>query len=166
MNDKPETSKMYFRSLTILNRALIIGQILFLCSVFAMRYFEIYKIDEDPFMTNILLIVSFSMLIFTFIFNRFVISKKIDDIMPAQPLKEKLHHYRALLINKWAKIEGFGFLGIIAFLVTNEVAFLCFSLISLMWLFLDGPSKNKALAALPLSTQESSLLRNPDGIIG
>lgn len=165
MNDNPNTSKIYFRTLSILNRALIMGQIIFLCTVIAIRYFEIHQSDEDPFLTNVLLIVSFSMLIFTFIFNRFVLSKKLDAILPAQPLKEKLHYYRAISINKWAKIEGFGFLGIIAFLVTNEVVFLGFSLISLVWLFIDGPSKNKALAALPLSTQESSLLRNPDGII-
>jgi hypothetical protein len=116
-------------------------------------------------MTKVLLMVSFSMFIFTIIFNTVIISKKMNDIMPEQPLKEKLQHYRAILINKWAKIEGLGFLGIIAFLVTNEIVFLSFSLISLAWLFLVGPSKNKALAALPLTTQESSLLRNPDGII-
>ena len=158
------TSKQYFKTLTILFYALIIGQIIMIGIAFLSPFFLEKTIVTAKLQMYIILLVSF-ICIFGFSSVRAVFKNKLKQLSQKKDLVEKMQKYQNLTIAKYATLEGCSFCAAIATFLTGDTILLTFSLLMLMLIFVDKPSCYKAMKDLNLSSEDARKIQNPEEII-
>ena len=158
------TSKQYFRTLTIIFYALIVGQIMMIAVAFISPYLYEKIITDTKEQMYITLGVSF-ICVFGFSVGRAIFKNKLKRLSQQEDLAEKMHKYMSLNITKYAIFEGCSFCAAIAALLTGETILLTFSILMLMLVFIDRPSNYKAIKDLQLSAEEGQKIQNPGEVI-
>ena len=161
---QPITSKQYFRTLTIIFYALIVGQIMMIAVAFISPYLYEKIITDTKEQMYITLGVSF-ISVFGFSVSRAIFKNKLKRLSQQGDLAEKMHKYMSLNIAKYAIFEGCSFCAAIAALLTGETILLTFSILMLMLVFVDRPSNYKAIKDLQLSAEEAQKIQNSGEII-
>jgi len=161
---QPITSKQYFRTLTIIFYALIVGQIMMIAVAFFSPYFMGEVIANAKEQMYITLGVSF-ICVLGFSVSRAIFKNKLKRLSQQENLAEKMHKYLSLNITKYAIFEGCSFCAAIATLLTGETILLTFSILMLMLVFVDRPSNYKAIKDLQLSREDAQKIQNPEEII-
>lgn len=158
------TVKEYFKSLKIIFFALIAVQILFtLVSLYIVRS-NGPLVQDDTLSRKLMPVVAVLVLVGIYIGN-FIVRKRQKSPWVDQPISEKLAKYRALLITKFALIEGPSFISIVAFLLTGSYSFLLFTLLILVIFFTHLPTPDKLIYDLKFNREEQEKVKNPDSVI-
>ena len=158
------TSKQYFQTLTILFYALIIGQVIFMIITFFSPYFFEKLILSDKEQMYLALGVSF-LCVLGFSISRAIFKNGLKRLSQKGNLIEKMYKYRNLNIAKYAISEGCSMCAIIAAFLTGNTIFLTFSILLILLIFVDKPSKEKAIKELYLSGEDAQKIQNPLEII-
>jgi len=91
--------------------------------------------------------------------GRFLFQNNLKNIHEKPTLKEKLGSYQSAILIRTAMIEGPGFLGIVAFMITGNQLFLIISAVLLVYLFLLRPTTSTIIEDLNLKTEEEREFR-------
>ena len=163
METTKQTSKEYFRTLSILHIALILGQVFFaLITVFLI----INKIMIGQ--RDLSVILAYITPIFTLIslfFSNYFYKKKLKPLQESNDLKYKMTNYRGVLVIRYALIEGPSFFSIVVTLLTSNLVFLVLPVLLIIWMIYLKPSKYRVLTDLELDENEIEIINNPDEII-
>ncbi|WP_207421893.1 hypothetical protein [Desertivirga brevis] len=159
MSESQLTSKQYFRQLTIIHSALIIGQLLFLAVSLKVVSDGEVEGNDDVFK-----LIAPSLLaggaIIGFFLRRSILAKA-----QKKELRDKLGDFRTATIVQCALLEGPSLFSIVCFLLTGNLLFLALVVISLALQFFARPTREKVMTDFVLSDGEISLLYDPEAMV-
>ncbi len=167
MRTQSQTSKEYFTVLTILHAAMLIGQLFFMSVVYFLVSSDegIISNPDDENFTFILQVIATVLVIGGMAVSQLLGKSRLKIIRNRKSLSEKLKDYRAILILKYALLEGPALTTLVFFLLTGKMYFLLLVLPLILVFFLERPSKYKVVSDLALKKDERLLLDNPDAIV-
>jgi hypothetical protein len=158
------TSQSYFRALTILHAALMVGQIM-IAGVF---YFV--KLNE-PSVAGVAapgqfwVYIAGGVTILGVLASTSLFSAKLSQVRGLPTLSQKLTDYRKALILRYTLLEGPALVALLGYFITHNVLLLIFPGLLLLLLLQYRPTREKAIMDLELSTSEQALVNNPDAIV-
>lgn len=163
MEQITQTSKTFFRTLTIIHIALLFGQLVFLSVALFL------KLSSDTIITNGFSF-PFSVVVPLLVIGCLVASKVVYAITTKQAqskdgITDKMQIFYVATIIKLALLEGPSLFTIVVFLLTGEVYFLIFTLILVLTFIFSKPNREKAIADLKLNFEETALIKNDDFVI-
>lgn len=158
------TTKEYFRTLSILHVALILGQVLFAgIIVLLIKSGSGLKSSND--LTEILLYLVSITGVFGFLGSIYLYKYKINRLRNKGDLKVKMNGYRNAMIFRWALMEIPSIISIIAVMLTENYMFFLFTVFVIALVAYWRPSKETIIADLELDYKEITVLENPKAII-
>jgi len=163
MERKEQTSNEYFKLLTGIHVALLLGQLLFLVVCFVLIDNEELYFDFNVANIHILLV---PFLMFSGIVASHFLGKQKDKTSSAKSnLHEKLFSYRTSLIVKLALVEGPNLFAIVAFLISDNFLFAVYAGIGIIYFFSMRPTKMKTIKELELNKLEQEKINEPSIIV-
>jgi uncharacterized membrane protein YsdA (DUF1294 family) len=142
------------RSLNILHKALLMGQVFFA----AVCVFIIYTKAAEPALKELEKVLQVVALVMTtggIFAGMAVFKKKLLQIREMQADAEaKFSLYRSALILQWALLEGPSIFCIICFFITGNYAFIALAIVIMFVFVMTTPSKNKVLTQLQITEAE------------
>ncbi len=159
-----QTSKEYFRSLTMVHLALLIGISFFTAIVYFLKYIGGLNAEDGSDLMVFQYLVPGILaccIIASYIFQK----NKVKQLKQKSNLLEKLGDYRSAFIFKFALLEGPAFFAITVFLLTANDIYLIYILPIIVIFIIQRPTKDKIVMELELSKEERGLVDNPDAIV-
>lgn len=162
METKPQTSKQYFTTLSIIHFALVAGQVLFMGVLLYMQSNGGTEVESGAD-TSFMLIATLAMA--GILVGMFITRNRLASIEQGSELKDKLAQYSTTLIIKYALLEGPSLVALVFFLQSGNYYLLGISAFLIIFLIINRPTKEKALSDLPLSHKERTLIEDSNAII-
>lgn len=160
-----QTSKEYFRALTIVHIALVLGAIFFGIIITALTFQNITSNEQDEIYNKVLLYVVSAFYAIGLIANPYIFRSKLAGINNNEDLGYKISIYRGALITRYALLEGLTYFALVATFLTNQFSFLGYAGLSVLMLIYWRPSKENLISDLELNSDEIDIINNPDAII-
>jgi len=150
MKTKPQTSKEYFRALSIIYYTMIAGLIFFVLISFFVVYSGIVK-EQDKYLIDIFSIIIPAFVLGGIMSSNILFRNKLNKSKSKPLLIEKMNDYRSALLIRYALLEGPCFLSIIAYFLFGFNLFLFLAVIIILVFSFYKPSLNKAVIELELN---------------
>lgn len=159
-----QTSQQYFKGLYILHIAFIIG--LFVFSIIAAFLVITGAMGQDKNNMNSILQFLVPVLVIGGIIGGLGFYRSRLNVIKQTPeLKDKLGNYRGAMILRVAMMEFPALFSIIAFLLTGNYLFLGLAGLVIIIFLMLIPLKERVSNDLELSTQERSIISDPNAIV-
>jgi hypothetical protein len=133
--------------LKIIHFALLSGQIIFSGVVFFLHANNMFPVEFDE-LSNILLIVVPVFSIAAIAGSTVITKIRLKQVSEMNFLKEKLNHYIATLIVKYAIIEAVSVFASVCYLLTAHTVFLLYIFLLILYFIINRPTRQKALTDL------------------
>jgi len=160
----PNTSGQYVSALTILCFALIAGIVIF--SGITLFIFLVQKINHPvPQLAKIFSIISASITMICLYAGMTLFKNKKLAAKEMGTLGEKLNAYRAAVILFYALLEGPALFSVIAFFLTGELRVFVAVAASLIVMLQFVPNRQRIIKDLELSSGETDVIKDPNGLI-
>jgi hypothetical protein len=163
LNMPAQTTRQYFRALTILHYALITGVVLFALIAFALQSLNVFGENEE--IRNMFLYIVPLVALGGVIGGGMIYKKQVNGIKNKTGLTEKLEAYRGIFIMRDALLEGPAIFAIIAYLLTGELLFLALTGSLIAIFILVRPAKQKLIRDLEMSSDEMEIINDNETII-
>lgn len=166
MNPKFEeqTSTAYFRALSIIHIALIIGLLLFLTTNFVIHLNDEFAVKDKTMDTFLIYMTPGIAIVASYLsFSRY--KKSMANLSNVSDLKVKLGQYKLHYIAHLALLIGAGLFANIAYMISGTIWILGIGLIMAVVLWLVRPTKEKIAMDLALTHQEKMLLNDPNAVV-
>lgn len=164
MTNNTQTSKEYFKSLKVVHIGIIIIKLIIIISFILINiFYKSHTIDTELsklFIYIIPVFLGFGLFASSIDFNR-----KIAKIKTNQFLISKMTDYRSALFTRYAILEGTSMISIIAFSKSGNYIYIGICSILFLIIFINKPTKEKAVIDLELTSEEEKTIYNPDSII-
>lgn len=143
--NKIQTPKSFMQTMTVLHAVLTMGVFIILVVVYSRSESLIFGFkDPDDIYKIIIPLVA----MIGYFGGNLIFKKQLDAIDPKASLKLKLTRYLSASIIKYAFIEGAAIISVIAFSWTNNVFYLVISVLLLLYLWSQRPTKKKVISDL------------------
>jgi hypothetical protein len=140
--------------LTLLHKALLMGQILFAAVCFYLVYTNT-MLSAAKELEKFLQVAALILVAAGTYAGMAIFKKKLQQIRDIQTdAKEKFAIYRSACIIQWALLEGPSLFCIICFFLTGNYAFLALAIVVMFLFVMMAPSKTKILLQLQISEAE------------
>lgn len=159
-----QTSKEYFKTLSILHLALTFSPLPLTAIVLYLRCSNSSPFQISGLDTVFLVLV----LMFTFfgVLSSYLIYRyKLRRLKEENNLKLKMASYRGVFILRCALLESPALFAVIAVLITSNPIFFVITGMMVIFMFLFRPRKDGVIVDLELSQEEIMIIENPDAII-
>ncbi|WP_417611815.1 hypothetical protein [Owenweeksia hongkongensis] len=160
MQTKGQTSKEYFKALSIIHAVLLVGQLLFMGALLLSN-----DNQETENSGNLFLFIAPALALGGVLGGIFLERTRINSIKKKKDLKEKVSSYQTTLIMKFALLEGPSLFALVCYSLTVDYTFLTLSGLLILILLANRPSRDKMIKDLELNREERSLIENPQAII-
>lgn len=149
-----KSNQSTLKSLSILHKALLFGQIMFV----AIAMFLKYSGNFPSLLSHLDQILQLSALILSaasLFIGSSLFKKKVQQLRDsAEDIKNKATAYRSVCITQWALIEVPSLFSISCFILVGNYAFLALAGALILWFALTAPSKMKIMLLLRLNEGE------------
>lgn len=147
-----------FKTLNILHKAMLAGQVLFAVGCIYVLYTKtIVPSSQD--LDKILQVVAIVFSAAGFFAGNFLFKRRLSQAREASAgLKEKFAIYRSACIMQWALLEAPVLFSVICFLLTGNYAFIALAAALILLFTILGPSKIKIAFQLGVSEDEIAAL--------
>jgi hypothetical protein len=162
-NQLSQTSKKFFRTLSIIHIAMLAGQIVFLAVILNLNMTS-GNVSTEGLSFPFSLVVPI-LTVACIIASNLIYRNRIKQSGTENEITSKMQYYYLGTIIKLALLEGPSLFSIIVFLMTGELYFLIFTLILIMTFIVSRPSRQKAINDLKLNITEAELVKNDNSII-
>jgi hypothetical protein len=152
-NNKLDSSDL--KSINILHKAFLIGQLLFIGIAFYLVYFKLFQATEHQ-LEKPLQFIAIILSIGGFFAGSQIFKKRLADSRQQNNVKEKFELYRGACIIQWALLEGPCLFNIISFMMTGDYTFLYLAGALILTFVRLSPSKIKLVDDLQLSDEEAT----------
>ncbi len=147
-------SKNIFKTIQIIYTALLFGVLLFTILGYTLSGNPTFNLDSDiTFMIAIPVVA-----VAAYMLGNLVFSSLVNKTHRNSTLATKLTRYQSAILVRVACLEAPAFIAIAATFITNNATFLLISVIMLVLMYLQFPSKEKFKAAFDLGMKEKSEL--------
>jgi len=164
METTKQTSKVYFKALTIIHLALTLS----LVFVGLIGSFLIFSGKMSNNMTDLNEVLLYIIPVFSlgglFVSN-WIYKNKLSELKEKKDLIVKMANYRDILIVRYALMEGPTFFAFVAIMLTGNLVYLAYLILMILFMIYWRPTKNSVIADLELNLNESTIVLNPDSII-
>ena len=145
-----------FKSLNILHKTLLTGQIIFMAVVVVAAYSKMQLPVVSEEMGRILQVIVLLLAAGGFFAGSALFKKQLLKIREMQiaTVKEKFTVYRSACILQWALLEGPCLFSIICFFLTGNYAFIALTTVLILLFTMLGPAKLKIALQLGISEEE------------
>lgn len=162
MRTQAQSSKEYFKNMSILYNMLLITQIAF----FTAAYFLTEKPENPDVDFKLFLKFLIPTLVLAAIFGSSIYFKKqLIKIKQNKQLKDKLTGYITALVVKYAMLEVPAITAIVAYFVSADLLFLGLAGIMIIIFLLHKPSQSKTISELSLSPEEKQKVLDPEAMV-
>ena len=161
MDNSKQTSGEHLRSLIIVFYGLLIGQVFFgLISFFLVstNHFNLEGADLRHvfiYLVPVFVLAGFS-------FSHLIFKNRLKAIDSKSSLLMKLTAYRAVLIIRYALLEGPTLFAIVVYLVTGDILFILLAALMVVYFITLRPTKEKVIRDLDLNPDEEQILNDPN----
>ncbi|UII80710.1 hypothetical protein [Flagellimonas sp. CMM7] len=153
------TPNGFIKTLSILHMGLISGPILF----GAIIYFQTQNTSFNFSNTSDIYLMVVPIVAVSCIFlGDFIFKQSIKNIPKTVNLKQKLARFQTASIIKYALAEAPALFGIVAFMITGNMAYLVVSVVLILYFFMLKPSKDKIERSLNLNGEEKNQFNRLD----
>ncbi len=147
------TPNGFIKTLSILHMSLIMGPILFGTVIyFQTQNASLNFSDTDDIYLIIVPIVAVSCIFL----GNFIFKQSIRNIPKTIGLRQKLARFQTASIIKYALAEAPALFGVVAFMITGNMAYLTISVVLILYFFMLKPTKEKIERYLDLKGDEKS----------
>lgn len=161
---QPQTSRDYFKSISLLYFVLLVWQIVILSILFYMRNYswDIWAMSESD---DLYIITAVWVSIASILGTIFLSRTKLHEICENTQLREKLSLYKTLAVIKFALLEGWTINALVLYFVSWSNILLVLSIIMILIFALNIPMKEKIMASINLTWEHLLKLENPEEIV-
>jgi len=164
MEQIQQTTKEYFKLLSIIHLALIVGLVLFgLVVSFFIADFQ--HPDYTSELARIVVYLVPGLCIVGMIAGNIISKSKFKLLKEESDINIKLTGYREALIIRNALLEGPGLFALVTIFITNDMNYLIYAGVMVLLMLAKKPTMRSLIAELELDQQEVAMLENPDSII-
>ncbi len=161
METRSFKTKDYFRLLSIIYFAILLGQVFFAClSLFVQSIGEFAENEAE--LSEILLYVVPVFFIISFLTGNFIFKKRLTTARTRNNLSDILADYRGALIMRYALLEVPSLFTIVAFLITGEYLFLAMAGFIILLFIIIRPTPSRAITDLELNPERSDVINDPE----
>jgi len=154
METNQQSTKEYFKLITFIHLALLLGVVLFGVAVyFFMADFQ--HPDTRSELAGLLVYLVPGLIIAGIIASNILFRLKVNALIGNEDLKAKMSGYREALIIRYALLEA------PAFFMTNNSNFMVYAGLMVVLMATKRPTKKAAIADLALDQQEIALMDDP-----
>ena len=156
--------KEYFKMLSVMHIALIIGQLFFL--IIAVFLLSTGKMEAYlPEMRNAFLLIVAFVTIGGIYGGDYLYSKQLETIKQLNDFKQQFTSMKTLIIVRLILLEGPSVLSVVFYIITGSWMFLIITLLIILFFFYQKPNKEKIISDMDLSDELKKLLQNEETII-
>jgi len=164
MESKQQTSKTYFRELSIISNAFFIGILFIGAASFSCSIDEavVYKKTTSNFIILLVVILSNILIVFgsgNVVYKRLVLLREMTN------LREKMAGYKKMIISRMTFIGLGCVIPLLVFAETGGIGYLILTGFMFFLLGCERPDLESAIINLKLNKQEIEILGNPESII-
>ena len=163
METTQQTSKQYFRTLSIMHIALIIGLVFF--SLIVIYLIISRQLTGDIGLAHIFLYIVSLFTLAGLFGSNLIYKNKIAKIKTNNDLMAKMTNYRSAMIIRWAFLEGPAFLSIVAIMLSSNLIFLSFTGLIIARMIYLRPTMKTAIFDLELDQKEIAIMEDPESIL-
>lgn len=158
-----QTSSQYFRTIRILQLALVAGQVVF-------AGISLLLTKDGRLTANTELIPIFNIIVPVLVAagiagSMVLFRTKVNQAKMEPELTAKMAGYRGALVLKYAMLEGPSLFAVIAYLLTGQLLYLAAPVILIILTLMQRPDKDTAIKELELDYNEQAKLDTPDDLI-
>ena len=164
MEIKGQSSKEFFKIISIIHLALVSGIVLFgIVIYFFIADFQ--QPDTRSEIAGMLVYLVPGLVIAGIIASNIIFRVKLNGVIDSDDLKVKMAVYRESLIIRYALLEGPALFSLAAIFITNNINFLVYAGLIVVLLATKRPTKKSAIADLALDKQEISIMDDPESTL-
>lgn len=163
METTKQTSNEYFKALSIVHLVLTIG----LVFMGLIGFYLIFsgKVSNMTDLNGVFLYIVPIFILGGLFGSNWIYKNKLNGLKEENDLKTKMTNYRGILILRYAFLEGPAFFAFVSALLTNNLLFLAFAALMIIFMIYWRPTKSSVIVDLELSQREIAIVENPDSII-
>lgn len=160
METNQQSTKGYFKLITFIHLALVLGVVLFGVVVyFFMADFQ--HPDTRSELAGLLVYLVPGLIIAGIIASNIVFRLKVNGLMGNEDLKAKMSGYREALILRYVLLEAPALFALVAIFMTNNSNFMVYAGLMVVLMATKRPTRKAAIADLALDQQEIALMDDP-----
>jgi len=159
------TSKAFFRTLTVIHAALMMGIVSFTTVVLLIRNDNQVSSGFDENSMLIFIVISAILTLLGGIGNKIAYTTFVKGAQKKETLSAKMQAWQVACIIRMALLEGSALFTVVIFLLSGQYYFLIFTLILLALMLTVKPSKQKAIDDLQLNSIEMQTINNDESIL-
>ena len=158
-----QTSKQYFRSITILYLGLLIGQLAFSAITLYLNLGLLFQPDDS--LRDVFIYIVPIIVVNGFVTGQLIYRNRLKKIKNYNSLASKMGEYRGAMIIRLAMLEGASLFAIIVYLLTADLIFIAMSGLIIAYFIILRPTIDKISMDLELNSTERMKIENPSEII-
>lgn len=163
MTIQKQTSKQYFRSLTILYLGLLIGQLAFSAITLYFNLGLLFQPDDS--LRDIFIYIVPILVVNGFVTGHLIYKSRLKKIKNYNSLISKMRDYRGAMIIRLAMLEGASLFAIVVYLLTADLIFIAMTGLIIAYFIMLRPTIEKISMDLELNSTERMKIENPSEII-
>jgi hypothetical protein len=164
MEQTQQTTKEYFKLLSIIHLALMVGLVLFgLVVSFFIADFQ--HPDNTSELARIIVYLVPGLCIAGLVASNMVSKNRVYQLKANSDLSAKLMGFREAMIIRFALLEGPGLFVLATIFITNDINYLIYAGVMVVLMLVKRPTMRSLIAELELDQKEIAFLENPDSII-
>lgn len=161
MGNNQNSTKEYFKLISIIHSALALGIILFgviICLFIA----DFQHTDTQSGLANLFVYLVPGLIMTGIIASNVIFRIKLNTLLISEDLKIKLEVYRRASIIRYAFIQFPALFALMVILMTSDINYVVYAGLMIILLFIKRPTMKLAISELRLDQKEIALLENPD----
>jgi hypothetical protein len=164
MSKVSQTSKEYFKAISLLGIALVASQVLF-GVIFIFVFGKVMVLDKTAKIYQIALYIIPAVTVVALFAAYKYYQYRLNLLKEESDLIVKMTKYRSLLVTRFGIMEIPSFLTIIAFRFVHIWIYIIIPVLIICMMIYLLPNKDKIISELELNPNEISTIENPDAII-
>ena len=162
----PVTTRAYFRTLSILHLALIMGQIMFSLTACVVQLVGAYNTSAlTPDIYNVLRYLAPGMALLGIGFSWLLFSARIKALRSLPNATDQYTGYRSACILRYAILEGSSLIALVCFILSNDYLFLVIPAFIILVFIAIRPTKAALLKHLQPAYDQQMLIEDPDAVL-
>ena len=164
MENNQQTTKSYFKMLSIIHLFLVLGIVLFgLVITFIITDFQ--HQDNDSDLTKLFVYLVPGMVIAGIVASNMISTFKLNALNENSDFKVKLKGYSEILIIRYMLLEFPSLFALVVVFMTSNINYLVYTGLLVILLIIKRPTKKLAIADLKPDQKEMSILESPDSVL-
>lgn len=157
-----QTSKKYFRSLSLIHYALLAGKVVFAGFALYLNYGKIQSVTSlnELFIYMVPLIALVAVLL-----SQLIYRQQSTKLKTYNTLVPKMTEYQRIFVIRLALIEGATLFAIVVYMMTVEAIFIAIAVLLIVYFVLLRPSIAKIAMDLELNASDKMKLEQADALI-